>query len=72
MGTYRTARHHHPATAATPAQPLPSVSAAATTAVPASITAADTIPTLTQAPSPVCGLLPALITAGLLLRKRHP
>lgn len=61
-----------PTTAAATSPTLPTVSASATISPTVQTTAADTIPTLTQAPSPISGLLPALIAAGILLRKRHP
>ena len=60
------------AAAATPEATLPVPSAAKTATPAAPTTHADPIPTLTQAPAPAASLLPALIAAALLRRKRHP
>ena len=57
-------------TAVTTPQPTKTQTAAATTSAPQATTAAGVSPTLTQAPSPVAGVLFGLLAAGVLLRRR--
>ncbi len=69
-GTEATATPTKTATAVTTPQPTKTQSTTATTSAPQATTAAGVSPTLTQAPSPVAGVLFGLLAAGVLLRRR--